>query len=102
MRSSISRLHSTRRCLVEINLLAKERVGKKTLVKIIMIVEFSNVLFEKKTHKNTVGWSKNPVFSRTDKLMAGTKFSDYLGVKHYKKAKNKTFQPFEESEKSLL
>ena len=43
MRSSISRLvHSTRRCLVEINLLAKERVGKKTLVKIIMIVEFSN------------------------------------------------------------
>ena len=51
MRSSISRLHSTRRCLVEINLLAKERVGKKTLVKIIMIVEFSNVLFEKKHTK---------------------------------------------------
>jgi hypothetical protein len=27
--------------------------------------------------------------------MAGTKFSDYLGLKHYKKAKKiKTFQPF--------
>ena len=31
---------------------------------------------------------KNPVSSQTDKLMAGTKFSDYLGLKHYKKAKN--------------
>ena len=29
--------------------------------------------------------------------MAGTNFSDYLGLKHYKKAqKTKTFQPFEE------
>ena len=35
----------------------------------------------------TLGWSKNPVSSQTDKLMAGTKFSDYLGLKHYKKAK---------------
>ena len=34
-----------------------------------------------------LGWSKNPVSSQTDKLMAGTKFSDYLGTKHYKKAK---------------
>ena len=25
--------------------------------------------------------------SQTDKLMAATKFSDYLGLKHYKKAK---------------
>ena len=25
--------------------------------------------------------------SQTEKLMAGTKFSDYLGLKHYKKAK---------------
>ena len=25
--------------------------------------------------------------SQTDKLMAGTKFSDYLGLNHYKKAK---------------
>ena len=41
-----------------------------------------------------IGWSKNPVSSQTDELMAGTKFSDYLGLKHYKKAKNKTFQPF--------
>ena len=43
MRSSISRLHSTRRCLVEINLLAKERVGKKTLVKIVTFVEFEEI-----------------------------------------------------------
>ena len=34
----------------------------------------------------TVGWSKNPVSSQTDKLMAGTKFSDYLCLNHYKKA----------------
>ena len=31
----------------------------------------------------------------TDKLTAGTKFSDYLGLKHLKKhKKDKTFQPF--------
>ena len=35
----------------------------------------------------TLGWSKTPVSSQTDKLMAGTKFSDYLGQNHYKKAK---------------
>ena len=34
-----------------------------------------------------VGWSKNPVSSQTEKLMAGTKFSDYLGLNHYEKAK---------------
>ena len=34
-----------------------------------------------------LGWFKNPVSCQTDKLMAGTKFSDYLGLKHYKKAK---------------
>ena len=33
----------------------------------------------------TLGWFKNPVFSQTEKLMAATKFSDYLGLKHYKK-----------------
>ena len=27
--------------------------------------------------------------SQTEKLMAATKFSDYLGLKHYKKQKNK-------------
>jgi hypothetical protein len=32
-------------------------------------------------------WSKNPVSSQTDQLTAGTKFSDYLGLKHYKIAK---------------
>jgi hypothetical protein len=35
----------------------------------------------------TLGWFKTPVSSQTHKLMAGTKFSDYLGLKHYKKAK---------------
>ena len=30
---------------------------------------------------------KNPVSYQTEKLMAATKFSDYLGLKHYKKAK---------------
>ena len=39
------------------------------------------------TYVDSVGWSKNPVSSQTEKLMAGTKFSDYLGLNHYKKAK---------------
>ena len=30
-----------------------------------------------------IGWFKNPVSSQTEKLMAGTKFSDYLGLNHY-------------------
>ena len=34
-----------------------------------------------------IGWSKTPVSSQTDKLMAGTKLSDYLGLNHYEKAK---------------
>ena len=34
-----------------------------------------------------LGWFKNPVSSQTEILMAGTKFSDYLGLNHYKKAK---------------
>ena len=34
-----------------------------------------------------LGWLKNPLSSQTEKLMAGTKFSDYLGLNHYKKAK---------------
>ena len=32
---------------------------------------------------------KNPVSSQTDKLMAATKVSDCLGIKHCKKAKKK-------------
>ena len=35
----------------------------------------------------TLGWFKNPVSSQTEKLMAGTKFSDYLGLKQYENAK---------------
>ena len=37
--------------------------------------------------RQVLGWSKTPVSSQTDKLMAATKFSDYLGLNHYKKAK---------------
>ena len=37
--------------------------------------------------QTTIGWSKNPLSSQIAKLMAGKKFSDYLGVNHYKKAK---------------
>ena len=39
------------------------------------------------TVDRVIGWFKNPVSSQTKKLMAGTKFSDYLGLNHYKKAK---------------
>ena len=35
----------------------------------------------------TVEWFKTPVSSQTQKLVAATKFSDYLGLNHYKKAK---------------
>ena len=35
-----------------------------------------------------IGWFKTPVSSQTEKLMEGTKLSDYLGLKHYKNAKN--------------
>ena len=41
-----------------------------------------------------LGGFKTPVSSQTHKLMAATKFSDYLDLKHYKKAKNKTFPSF--------
>ena len=35
----------------------------------------------------SAGWSNLFLSSQTGKLMAGTKFSDYLGLKHYTKAK---------------
>ena len=38
-------------------------------------------------YRYSLGWFKNPVSSQTEKLMAATNFSDYLGLKHYKKAK---------------
>ena len=34
-----------------------------------------------------LGWFKNPLSSQTEKLMAATKFSEFLGLNHYKKAK---------------
>ena len=33
-----------------------------------------------------LGWFKNTLSSQTEKLMAAINFSDYLGLKHYKKA----------------
>ena len=36
--------------------------------------------------RKSLGWFKNPVSSQTEQLMAATKFSDYLGLNHYKKA----------------
>jgi hypothetical protein len=39
------------------------------------------------SQNKTLGWFKNPISSQTEKLMAGTKFSDSLGLNHYKKAK---------------
>ena len=45
--------------------------------------------------KCRLGWSKSQVSSQIDKLMAATKFSDYLGLNHHKKAKkNKTSHSF--------
>ena len=35
----------------------------------------------------TLGWSKNQVSSETQKFMAVTTFSDYLGQKHCRKIK---------------
>ena len=45
------------------------------------------IRYEKPPGTSWLGWFKNPVSSQTEKLMAGTKFSDYLGLKHYKNAK---------------
>ena len=44
-------------------------------------------LKERKEGMGNLGWFKNPVSCQTEKMMAGTIFSDYLGLKHYKKAK---------------
>jgi hypothetical protein len=40
-----------------------------------------------KSCKDNLGWSKTTVPSLTEKLMAETKFSDYIALNHYKKAK---------------
>ena len=37
--------------------------------------------------QSSLGWFKNPLSSQTEKLMAVTRFSDYLGLNLYKKAK---------------
>ena len=47
-----------------------------------------NFFNRKVLETGSVGWFKNPLSSQTEKLMAATKFSDYLGLNHYKKAKN--------------
>ena len=55
----------------------------KTVLRIsIMTLKYFNF-----SHLSVIGWSKNPVSSQTDRLMAATIFSDYLGLNHYKKAK---------------
>ena len=46
-----------------------------------------HLLFQKALDYSFLGWFKNPLSTQTEKLMAGTKFSDYLGLNHYKKAK---------------
>ena len=38
---------------------------------------------------STLGWFKTPLSSQTEKLMAATKFSDYLGQSIIKNQKNK-------------
>ena len=40
-----------------------------------------------KMRLKALGWFKTPVSSQTHKLIAATKFSDYLALKDYKKAK---------------
>ena len=52
-----------------------------------MICKFGLFVLLNKLLSRSLGWSKTPVPSQTDKLMAATKFSDYLGLNHYKKAK---------------
>ena len=55
-------------------------------------IEIAKFRYSEKATKEKIfipelGWSKNPLSSQTEKLMAATKFSDYLGLNHYKKAK---------------
>ena len=64
-------------------LMKSSALGTKELVSL----DHSNFLALNFLMKNTVGWSKNPISSQTNKLMAGTKFSDYSGIRRCKKAK---------------
>ena len=52
-----------------------------------MAREKLRILEKSNLHQWILGWFKNPVSSQTEKLMAGTKFSDYLDLNHYKKGK---------------
>ena len=63
----------------------RQRLSKIDISQILHPEKLGLFLSAGETYR--VGWFKNPVSSQTDKLMAGTKFSDYLGLKHYKKAK---------------
>ena len=61
----------------------------------LKLVHGKGVKKKGQTERIALGWFKNPVYSQTEKLMAATKFFDYLGIKHYKKAKKeKIFHPF--------
>ena len=48
---------------------------------------FNTAIQLKQFSASPVRWSKTPFSSQTDKLMAATKFSHYLGLNHHKKAK---------------
>ena len=64
------------------NCLVKENNDMSTLnfeVRLEYVVE--------SVETSSLGWFKTPVSSQTEKLMADTKFSDYVGPKHYKKSK---------------
>ena len=66
-----------------------QKVGSTSLMETINQVNEVDPLDQSATVSlATVDWSKTPVSSKTYKLMAGTNFSDYLGLNHYKKAKN--------------
>ena len=55
-----------------------------------LFIEVQHMKIASSKHgENNLGWFKNPLSSQTEKLMAATKFSDYLGLNHYKKAKKK-------------
>ena len=60
---------------------------KKSQVKTLKDLQIVMIKFSQKFTMIALGWFKNPVSSQTGKLMAATKFSDYLGLNYYKKAK---------------
>ena len=56
-------------------------------LKMVLRISIMTLKYFNFSHLSVIGCSKNPVSSQTDRLMAATNFSDYLGLNHYKKAK---------------